>query len=100
MVELAEETTVTGAGALLERITARHARVGIVGMGYVGLPLALALAGEDFPVTGYVEVRYDEEAKRVVYEPVELRQEYRDFDFLSPWEGVDYGPPDGAKDQN
>ena len=47
----------------------------------------------DFPLTGYSEVRYDHELKRVVYEPVELRQEFRSFDFLSPWEGVDYGLP-------
>ena len=47
----------------------------------------------DFPLTGYSEVRYDNELKRVVYEPVELRQEFRNFDFLSPWEGVDYGLP-------
>lgn len=47
----------------------------------------------DFPLTGYSEVRYDNELKRVVYEPVELRQEFRSFDFLSPWEGVDYGLP-------
>jgi NADH-quinone oxidoreductase subunit C len=48
---------------------------------------------KDFPLTGYTEVRYDDELKRVVYEPVELRQEFRNFDFLSPWEGVDYGLP-------
>jgi len=41
-------------------------------------------------MTGYVEVRYDEEQKRVVYEPVKLTQEFRNFDFLSPWEGADY----------
>jgi len=45
---------------------------------------------KDFPLTGYVEVRYDEEKKRVVYEPVKLAQEYRTFDFESPWEGTDY----------
>ena len=43
---------------------------------------------KDFPLTGYVEVRYDEEQKRVVYEPVKLTQEFRSFDFLSPWEGM------------
>src|SRR6185437_5934285 len=43
---------------------------------------------KDFPLTGYVEVRYDEEQKRVVYEPVKLKQEFRSFDFLSPWEGM------------
>ncbi|MFO0411285.1 MAG: NADH-quinone oxidoreductase subunit C, partial [bacterium] len=45
---------------------------------------------KDFPMTGYVEVRYDEEQKRVVYEPVKLTQEFRNFDFLSPWEGAEY----------
>ena len=50
--------------------------------GFHGHPLR-----KDFPMTGYVEVRYDEALKRVVYEPVKLAQEYRDFDFLSPWEG-------------
>jgi NADH-quinone oxidoreductase subunit C len=43
---------------------------------------------KDFPLTGYVELRYDEEQKRVVYRPVELVQEFRRFDFLSPWEGM------------
>jgi NADH-quinone oxidoreductase subunit C len=43
---------------------------------------------KDFPLTGFYEVRYDEEAKRVVYEPVSLSQDYRSFDFLSPWEGI------------
>ena len=51
--------------------------------GFEGHPLR-----KDFPTTGYVEVRYDETQRRVVYEPVHLTQEYRDFDFLSPWEGV------------
>lgn len=51
--------------------------------GFEGHPLR-----KDFPLTGYVEVRYDEEQKRVVYEPVELRQDWRTFDFLSPWEGA------------
>ena len=45
---------------------------------------------KDFPTTGYTEVRYDEMQKRVVYEPVKLAQEYRNFDFLSPWEGAEY----------
>mgnify|MGYP003642096756 FL=1 len=53
--------------------------------GFQGHPLR-----KDFPMTGYVEVRYDEEQKRVVYEPVKLTQEFRNFDFLSPWEGADY----------
>jgi NADH-quinone oxidoreductase subunit C len=53
--------------------------------GFTGHPLR-----KDFPMTGYVEVRWDEEQKRVVYEPVELRQEFRQFDFLSPWEGAEY----------
>ena len=51
--------------------------------GFEGHPLR-----KDFPLTGYVEVRYDEEQKRVIYEPVKLSQEYRSFDFLSPWEGM------------
>ena len=50
--------------------------------GFQGYPLR-----KDFPMTGYVEVRYDEQQKRVVYEPVKLTQEFRQFDFLSPWEG-------------
>lgn len=53
--------------------------------GFTGHPLR-----KDFPLTGYVEVRYDEELKRVVYEPVQLTQEFRDFDALSPWEGAKY----------
>ena len=52
--------------------------------GFEGHPLR-----KDFPLTGYVEVRYDEEQKRVVYEPVKLDQEFRNFDFLSPWEGAE-----------
>jgi NADH-quinone oxidoreductase subunit C len=51
--------------------------------GFEGHPLR-----KEFPLTGYVEVRYDDEQKRVVYEPVKLAQEFRTFDFLSPWEGV------------
>jgi NADH-quinone oxidoreductase subunit C len=51
--------------------------------GFEGHPLR-----KDFPLTGYVELRYDEEQKRVVYEPVRLKQEFRSFDFLSPWEGM------------
>lgn len=51
--------------------------------GFEGHPLR-----KDFPLTGYVEVRYDDEQKRIVYEPVKLTQEFRTFDFLSPWEGV------------
>ena len=60
--------------------------------GFDGHPLR-----KDFPTTGFVEVRYDDEAKRVVYEPVELRQEFRNFDFLSPWEGPDYLLPGDEK---
>ena len=56
--------------------------------GFQGHPLR-----KDFPLTGYVEVRYDDAAKRVVYEPAMLRQEFRNFDFLSPWEGTDYVLP-------
>ncbi len=52
---------------------------------------------KDFPMTGYVEVRYDEERKRVVYEPVKLAQEFRQFDYLSPWEGTDYVLPGDEK---
>ncbi len=53
--------------------------------GFRGHPLR-----KDFPTTGYTEVRYDETRKRVVYEPVSLVQEYRQFDFMSPWEGAEY----------
>jgi len=60
--------------------------------GFEGHPLR-----KDFPTTGFVEVRYDDNAKRVVYEPVELRQEFRNFDFLSPWEGTDYVLPGDEK---
>lgn len=56
--------------------------------GFQGHPLR-----KDFPMTGYTEVRYDDEQKRVVYEPVKLTQEFRHFDFLSPWEGADYPLP-------
>ena len=52
---------------------------------------------KDFPLTGYVELRYSEEAKRVVYEPVELAQDLRTFDFMSPWEGADYILPGDEK---
>ena len=52
--------------------------------GFEGHPLR-----KDFPLTGYVEVRYDDEQKRVVYDPVKLTQEFRTFDFLSPWEGAE-----------
>ena len=57
--------------------------------GFEGHPLR-----KDFPLTGYVEVRYDEESKRVVYEPVKLTQEFRNFDFMSPWEGMLHLPGD------
>ena len=60
--------------------------------GFRGHPLR-----KDFPTTGYVEVRYDEEQKRVVYEPVKLVQEYRQFDFMSPWEGAQYVLPGDEK---
>ncbi|WFU48681.1 NADH-quinone oxidoreductase subunit C [Sinorhizobium terangae] len=60
--------------------------------GFEGHPLR-----KDFPLTGFVEVRYDDEAKRVVYEPVELKQEFRNFDFLSPWEGTEYVLPGDEK---
>lgn len=60
--------------------------------GFDGHPLR-----KDFPLTGFVEVRYDDEQKRVVYEPVRLNQEFRNFDFLSPWEGTDYVLPGDEK---
>ncbi len=61
--------------------------------GFEGHPLR-----KDFPLTGFSEVRYDDAQKRVVYEPVELRQEFRNFDFLSPWEGTDYVLPGDEKE--
>jgi NADH-quinone oxidoreductase subunit C len=60
--------------------------------GFQGHPLR-----KDFPLTGFVEVRYDEDQRRVVYEPVKLQQEFRNFDFLSPWEGTDYVLPGDEK---
>jgi NADH-quinone oxidoreductase subunit C len=60
--------------------------------GFEGHPLR-----KDFPLTGYHEVRYDDEQKRVVYEPVRLAQEFRNFDFLSPWEGAEYVLPGDEK---
>jgi NADH-quinone oxidoreductase subunit C len=60
--------------------------------GFEGHPLR-----KDFPLTGFVEVRYDDEQKRVVYEPVRLNQEFRNFDFLSPWEGAEYVLPGDEK---
>ena len=60
--------------------------------GFDGHPLR-----KDFPLTGYVELRYDSEQKRVVYEPVKLTQEFRRFDFLSPWEGATYPLPGDEK---
>lgn len=60
--------------------------------GFSGHPLR-----KDFPLTGFVEVRYDDEMKRVVYEPVKLTQEFRDFDFMSPWEGAKYILPGDEK---
>ncbi|ELT48734.1 NADH-quinone oxidoreductase subunit C [Brucella intermedia] len=60
--------------------------------GFEGHPLR-----KDFPLTGFVEVRYNNELKRVAYEPVQLRQEFRNFDFLSPWEGTDYVLPGDEK---
>jgi NADH-quinone oxidoreductase subunit C len=61
--------------------------------GFRGHPLR-----KDFPTTGYTEVRYDEAKKRVVYEPVKLVQEYRQFDFMSPWEGANYILPGDEKE--
>ncbi len=60
--------------------------------GFEGHPLR-----KDFPLTGFVEVRYDDEQKRVVYDKVRLAQEFRNFDFLSPWEGTDYVLPGDEK---
>ena len=60
--------------------------------GFRGFPLR-----QDFPTTGYTQVRYDEEQKRVIYEPVNLVQEYRQFDFMSPWEGAHYILPGDEK---
>jgi NADH-quinone oxidoreductase subunit C len=60
--------------------------------GFEGHPLR-----KDFPLTGYVEMRYDDEQKRVVYEPVQLAQEFRSFDFMSPWEGAEYVLPGDEK---
>ncbi len=60
--------------------------------GFRGFPLR-----KDFPTTGYTEVRYDEAEKRVVYEPVKLVQDYRQFDFMSPWEGAQYILPGDEK---
>jgi len=60
--------------------------------GFSGYPLR-----KDFPLTGYVELRYDDELKRVVYRPVELVQEFREFDFMSPWEGARYILPGDEK---
>ena len=61
--------------------------------GFRGHPLR-----KDFPTSGYTEVRYDDAEKRVVYEPVKLVQEYRNFDFMSPWEGAEYILPDDGGD--
>ena len=61
--------------------------------GFEGYPLR-----KDFPLSGFVEVRYDEERKAVVYEPVNLPQEYRSFDFMSPWEGAKYILPNEPKE--
>lgn len=63
--------------------------------GFRGHPLR-----KDFPTTGYTEVRYDEALKRVVYEPVKLVQEYRQFDFMSPWEGAEYIIPGDEKNED
>jgi len=63
--------------------------------GFEGHPLR-----KDFPLTGFVEVRFDDEQKRVVYNPVQLSQEFRDFDFLSPWEGPHYPLPGDEKAQS
>jgi NADH-quinone oxidoreductase subunit C len=63
--------------------------------GFQGYPLR-----KDFPTTGYVEMRYDEAAKRCIYEPVKLTQDYRQFDFMSPWEGAEYILPGDEKKES
>ena len=60
--------------------------------GFEGHPLR-----KDFPLTGYYEVRYNDEQKKVVYEPVKLMQEFRSFDYMSPWEGAEYVLPGDEK---
>ncbi len=62
--------------------------------GFEGHPLR-----KDFPLTGHVEVRYDDTQRRVIYQPVQLVQEYRDFDFLSPWEGDAGGEPEECRER-
>jgi NADH-quinone oxidoreductase subunit C len=68
-----------------------HRRI-LTDYGFTGHPFR-----KDFPLTGYVELRYSEEHKRVVYEPVQLAQDFRSFDFMSPWEGADYVLPGDEK---
>jgi len=68
-----------------------HRRI-LTDYGFTGHPFR-----KDFPLTGYVELRYSEEHKRVVYEPVRLAQDFRSFDFMSPWEGADYVLPGDEK---
>ena len=63
--------------------------------GFEGYPLR-----KDFPLTGHIEVRYSENKKKVIYEPVKLDQEYRDFDFESPWEGTKYITEESKKNEN
>ena len=63
--------------------------------GFEGHPMR-----KDFPLTGFVEMRYDEAQKRVVYEPVKLTQEFRRFDFMSPWENAEYVLPGDEKAGN
>ena len=68
-----------------------HRRI-LTDYGFTGHPFR-----KDFPLTGYVELRYSEEHKRVVYEPVKLAQDFRSFDFMSPWEGAEYVLPGDEK---
>jgi NADH-quinone oxidoreductase subunit C len=77
-------------GVLFEG-NADHRRI-LTDYGFAGHPFR-----KDFPLTGYVELRYSEEEKRVVYEPVKLAQDFRSFDFMSPWEGADYILPGDEK---
>ena len=78
-------------GSLIRVLYCEIGRI-LTDYGFSGYPLR-----KDFPLTGYVELRYDDELKRVVYQPVQLVQEFRKFDFLSPWEGADYPLPGDEK---
>jgi NADH-quinone oxidoreductase subunit C len=81
----AEAGETTQVPSIIEVFPGSDMRRLLTDYGFDGHPLR-----KDFPLTGFVEVRYDDQEKRVVYEPVRLNQEFRKFDFLSPWEGADY----------